>query len=167
MTPHPTFQASVDSVIIGKKLSALSPGEEITYEALSLLVPGRELRGKHRYILETGRGLALKENNVVTGCVSGKGVKRLTDEEIVDIPDATIAGLRRVAKKASRKVLCADYDKMGADDKKKFNSGLSVLGALLQFTTNKSLNYVAERAEKSANRLPVDETLTLFLKASK
>lgn len=167
MNSSPTFAASVDSVIIGKRLSALKSGEEVSYESLAALVPGRDLKIKHRYILETGRGLAMKESNVVTACVSGKGIKRLTDEEIITLPDATISHIRRVSKKASRKTLCTDYDKLNAEGKQKFNAGLSVLGALLQFTTNKSLNAISERAGTAVNRLPTDETIALFLKNSK
>lgn len=162
-----TFEASVDSVIIGKKLSALSPGQTISYDALCALVPGRDLRVKHRYILETGRGLALKENKVVTGCVSGEGIKRLTDEEIVTLPESTISHIRRVSKRACRKVLCSDYDKLDAEGKRTFNAGLSVLGAITQFTSQKVLNDINERVAKAVARLPVEETLMLFMKSSK
>lgn len=167
MNNSPTFAASVDSVIIGKRLSALKSGEEVSYDALSALVPGRDLKVKHRYILETGRGLAMKESNVVTACVSGKGIKRLTNEEIVTIPEATISHIRRVSKKASRKTLCSDYEKLNAEGKQKFNAGLSVLGALLQFTTQKAISAIEDRAGTAANRLPTDETIALFLKNSK
>lgn len=162
-----TFQASVDSVVIGKRLCQLQSGEEISYDALCSLVPGRDLRGKHRYILETGRALAMKESNVVTGCVSGKGVKRLTNAEIVSLPDSTFASIRRSAKKASRKVLCSDYEKLTVEDKQKFNSSMSVLGAIVQFTSVKALNAVEDRVQKAMARLPIEETMGLFLKAGK
>jgi len=163
----PSFTASVDSVLIGKALSKLEPGEEISYDDLEKIVPGRDLRGKHRYIMDTGRGLALKEASVVTGCVNGSGLKRLTAEEIVQIPDSTLSHIRKVTRKASRKVLCSDYEKLSADDKQKFNAGLSVLGAITQFTSQKALNAVNEKVEKVLGRLPTEETLMLFLKSGK
>lgn len=163
----PSFTASVDSVLVGKALSKLKPGEEISYADLEKQVPGRDLRVKHRYILETGRGLALKDSSVVTGCVNGKGLKRLTNEEIVQIPDSSLSHIRRVSKRASRKVLCSDYEKLSADDKQKFNAGLSVLGAITQFTSQKTLNAVNEKVEKALGRLPVEDTLLLFMRATK
>lgn len=163
----PSFTASVDSVLIGKAISKLKPGEEISYDDLEKIVPGRDLRVKQRYILETGRGLALKESSIVTGCVNGTGLKRLTNEEIVQIPDSTLSHIRKVSKRASRKVLCSDYEKLSAEDKQKFNAGLSVLGALHQFTSQKAINAVSEKVEKALGRLPVEDTLLLFLKEAK
>jgi hypothetical protein len=167
MNSTPTFAASVDAVLLSKTLAQLKPGEQVSYDALGALVPGRELLGKHRYLMDTARGIALKEHGIVTGCVSGKGLKRLTNEEIVTLPDATIAHIRRVSKRASRKVLCTDYEALDAAGKQKFNSSLSVMGAIIQFTGSKSLAAVSDKTEKAMARLPVDETLMLFMKNAK
>lgn len=167
MNSSPTFAASVDSVLLAKHLSALKPGEQISYDTLSALVPDRELLGKHRYLLDSARGMVLKDGGIVIGCVSGQGLKRLTNEEIVSLPDATIAHIRRVSKRASRKVLCTDYEKLDAAGKQKFNASLSVLGAIGQFTSQRSLDAVGDRVEKAMARLPIDETLALFLRTTK
>lgn len=162
-----TFQTSVDAVVLGKRLCQLKSGEEVSYADLESLVPGRNLRGKDRYILYSATKVALKESNMVVACVSGKGMKRLTNEEIADLPTSALSHVRRTLKRTSRKVLCSDYDKLNAEGKEKFNSSMSVMGAILQFTSQKSMNAIGERVKTAVNRLPVEETVGLFLKNSK
>lgn len=161
------FQTSVDAVALGKRLCQLKSGEELSYDALESLVPGRNLRGKDRYILYSAARVALKESNIVVSCVSGKGVKRLTNDEIADLPTSAISHVRRTLKRTSRKVICSDYDKLNDEGKQKFNASMSVMGAILQFTSQKSLNAIGERVTTAMNRLPVEETVGLFLKNSK
>ncbi len=162
-----TFAAGADSILLGKKLASLALGEEISYEALERIVPGRDLRKAHRYLLDTARRMAMKDGDVVTGCVSGKGVKRLTNEEILDIAECTIGHIRRSSKKGAYKTLKADYEKLDEEGKARFNTGLSVLGAISQFTTNKVMNAVGDSVAAAKNRLPMAETLGLFLKNAK
>lgn len=157
-------QISVDAQVLGKFLCTLKMGQEIGYDELNKIVPGRKLQNGDNYVLQTARRYALRESSVVVEIIRGKGIKRLTDAEIAQLATPAIRRIRHTSKRASGKVVCADYEKLSADDKTAFNSGLSVLGTLHHFTSEKAQRIISESAAKALTRLPLDQTLKLFAK---
>lgn len=169
MNPNPSFQASTDAQVIARRLAKLQFDETISYKELTALVPDRKLQGKDRFILNTARNIVLRENNIVTAAVTGVGIKRLTDVDITTIPEAAIAKTRRFTKRAMKQTICANYDQLQPTDKIKFNTGLSVLGAIQHFTKPKTQEMIGDKVKESAARLSIEDaaksSLALFNKS--
>lgn len=150
---------SVDSLTLGKRFCKLAVEEEMTYEAINALLPGRDVQNGDRYILQTALKYALRESGIVIEVMHGKGVKRLNDSEIASLSDSAIPKIRKVASRIIRKVTCADYEKLNGDDKTKYNAGLSVLGVIQQFTSQKACDTISKGVAAVSNRLSFEQTV--------
>jgi len=101
----PTFEKSVDTQKLAKFFAAMAPDQFVSYAELNAMLPGCNLQNGDRHTLDSARRSVLRENSVVIGTVIGKGVKRLTDEEITDLPEGAIAHIRRATDKTGKKLL--------------------------------------------------------------
>ena len=157
------FQKSPDTILIAKRLCALQPDEVVTYAELGALVPDRNLTGNDRHILDSARGDALREK-IVTECVTGQGLRRLTDEQIAKLPAHVVKSIHRKAKKGMKKAVCADPEKMNDSHKKDHLVGLSALGAMLLCSKQKTINAIESAVIKTQKRLPSTSVFALFEK---
>ena len=147
------FETSPDTILLGKRLGALAKGEFVSYSALNDLVPDRHLTGRDRFILDSARSYALKESNSVTECVTGEGLKRLTDDELAELPQHVIAGVRRKARKGLAKASKAIPEQMTNGSKAKWLYGLSALGAVAQCLRRSTLLKLENRVAETGKRV--------------
>lgn len=158
-------EISIDSQAIYKRISTAIPGETILYSELSGII-GRDIQ-KYRSCLYTALSMALRENNMVFDATRGIGITRLKNDQI----PGTVGGdalmrIRRVSKKAAKKIVATDYDNLPNDLKIKHNANLSILGAFCQMTKQKAVKQIEDAINlNDINKLTYAKTLEQFKKA--
>lgn len=122
-------EMSIDTRTVVDLLKKLPVGEVLPYSAIADAT-GREITGRHRYILESARRVALRDG-MVFAAVHGEGMKRLADTEIVAIGAQAIGHIRRTAKRSVVKLAAVkDFDAMPASARIEHNAAMSVLGVI-------------------------------------
>jgi hypothetical protein len=161
----PRFQIGIDAQLLIERLGKAEAGETIAYRELSEVIK-RDIQ-KFRGPLMTARRALQRERQIVFECVTDVGLKRIVGIEIVDSAATATHAIGRTAKRAVRKLGCAEYETMDAGGKIKFNATASILGAVELFARPKSMKALEQRVEETANKLPSAETLRLFCNGSK
>ena len=156
-------EISVDAQHLAKRLETVKPGEVVTYSELSALVK-RDVQHGAAGILFTARRIMQREKKAVFAAVRGIGIKRLEDSGIVSQGEAAVASINRAARRNGRKLGCADYDKLNAAERVKFNTSACLLGTLELATKPSRVKQLSESVESSAKQLPTAEVLALFTK---
>lgn len=159
----PNFEVSVDTVTLAKSLKTLAKGDFISYEEMNALLPGRQLQKKDRHILHSACRLVLKDNRIVMGCVHGKGLKRLTDEEASELPMFITQHIRRRCKRTLEKTSCVDMDNLQSGQKTAYILGVSIVGALFQFTQPSRILQIEDRIKSVPGKLSFEETIKIFM----
>jgi len=155
------FELSVDTQAIVKMLQAAKIGETIEYPAMNTTL-GRNVQREARGNLSSSRRILLNDESKVFGTVSGIGVRLLGNHEISSLGTGAIRHIGNTARRTSRKMLCAEYDKLDNGDRVTMNAQLSVLGALSQATKPKTMKAVEAKVSEVNDRLPLAKTLELF-----
>jgi hypothetical protein len=128
---------SIDAKVVYEKIKTLAPGETITYDALSEIT-GRNIT-LHRHILMTARNTALRENQMVFDCITGVGIKRLSDSEIVSMESVRpMARVRSALRNGVKRITCAKN--ITNEERIRVNASLSMFSVLAEFSKNKSLD---------------------------
>lgn len=157
-TPYAKNDADVHALLA--VLNQLAVGNLATYDDLSAAI-GREIR-EHRYLLDKALSECLKQRKVF-GCVTGVGVKRLSDTEIVEHSFHAFRRIRRMARKGAARLSSVDWNTMPDDEKKRHNLYISVLGAICHSATPKNMGRVAAScANGNKNGMPTAKTLALL-----
>lgn len=148
------FELSADSKTLASVLLEAKKDDTITYERLSKAI-GRDVRGDGAGSLQTARRIAQREQRMVFDSVRGVGLKRLQDADIVDLSDKARDHMRRTARRTAKKLVCVDFDDLTNEKKVKHNAALSMMGALAELTTEKSLLKLQANVEHSrTDQLP-------------
>src|ERR1051326_1826416 len=130
-------ELSVDTRLLCDRLRELKPGETISYEDLSGCI-GRSVVERARGLLTSARHIVLRDDRIVTEAVAKVGIKRLTDEEIVNsIGGQARRHIGRTARVAIRKTTAVKFDQLTSEQKVRQNTELSHLGALNAFSADK------------------------------
>lgn len=154
MAMTPIIATSTDAKTLASVLSEITIGNVVTYQSLSEAI-GRDVQSTSRGALATARKIVLKERRMVFDCVMNVGLKRLSDAEIVAIGDKTRSHMRRAARNATRKIVCADYNSMTKDLQVKHNTSLSLLGVIAEMATEKASTRLESHISKVGTELPV------------
>ena len=159
-------QPSVDSQLLAKKLATVKPGDTITYEQLAEVVSLRTNDPKFKGYLLTARKMVLRTNALVIeplgGDDRGVGLVCLSDEQKVSLATPVLRRIGRMTRRAARKIITADYEKLSDEGKREFNKGLSLLGTMEMFTKPKTAATIENAS--AAKRISFDETMKLFVK---
>ena len=130
---------SINATNLAKKLIELAVGESLTYAQINALI-GRDVQ-QHRHILNTARNIARREKNMLFDCVHNEGVKRLTDEEIININSARpFERIKSAAKIGVKNIQCATN--LTNDQRITQNATISMLGTIAHFTKSNSIDNV-------------------------
>lgn len=162
--PH-VGQVSVDSLMLARRLRAADVGETISYDEMNALIR-RDVRGAAEYALKTARKIALRDNQIVFGTVTGVGIKRLSDDEITSEPKRMFQRIRRAANRTVQVVACADPSKVSPDKQREISAALSIAGTIALFASPKSITAAEAMAVASPTpaKLDVGELVKLFSK---
>lgn len=160
-TFYPYETNRIDIAGLVSALDGLAVGEIIDYETLSAAI-GRDVKAC-RYLLYKARDQLLKSRKVF-GCITGQGLQRLSDAEIVDTSVHRFKRIRRAARKGAR-VLSSigDFDALTPHDKTRHNVAISVLGAIAYVSAPSNLNRLRHSCSNSKpHHLPIKHTLQLL-----
>ncbi len=156
----PFAKNGADVHALAAVLNQLAVGNLATYDDLSAAI-GREVRD-HRYLLDQALSQCLKQRKVF-GCVTGVGMKRLSDAEIVENSFHAFRRIRRMARKGAARLSSVAWEKMPVEDQKRHNLHISVLGAICHCATPKNMGRVAAAcANGDKNGMPTAKTLALL-----
>ena len=151
MNKQPDFRLSADSAAIAKALEIIPVGGVISYASISSIV-GRHVSA-FRGALETARRSVQREKRIIFDVVRSEGLRRLADDEIVDLSDKARDHARRHARKTAKKLICVDYASLSKQKQTKHNAALSMFGALAELTTSSSLKRLEEKVEVTGTQL--------------
>lgn len=149
MNKKPLFVASLETQAIARRLRDIKVGEEITYSELDQLI-GRPCR---QYGLDSARKELLRDR-IVFDCISGEGLKRLNDSEIVKAGSTAIRRINRMAKRNIVKLAAADYDNLKADDKLRHNTSMTIYALAAASTGHESVKRIEHQVQGSNAALP-------------
>jgi len=153
---------SIDTKLLGDRLSALSVGSILTYEDLSGSI-GRNVRLEARSNLTSAIHRLLRDGYVFA-TVRGVGIKRLSDQEIIGVGLDVVQKVRRAAGRAQTKLAAVqDFDSLPRDSKTQHQVAMSVLGVLRHMTKSTTVKKLESRVAAVQSELP----LTLTLEALK
>jgi hypothetical protein len=148
-----SFEASADAKTLASMLKTCPIGDVLTYDQLSRAV-GRSVTTDARSALYTARSIVQKEDRMVFDVVRTVGLKRLSNEEIVDLSDKARDHVRRTSKKTAKKLTCVDYDAMNTEKQVKHNTALSMFCVFAELATEKSTKRLSAQVQKTGTDLP-------------
>lgn len=156
-------EMSADSRAIYQRLGKCKVGDTVTYDELKKLT-SRDVQGDDRYVLETALRNTLKDGKVF-GCVRAVGVRLLNDEEIIAEAEGVAPRLRRLSRRASRKLTAVkDFASLPNEQKVRHNTLLSVFGAITLMGRESNIAKVEQQVRQTAQSLSLTQTLEAFSK---
>lgn len=154
-------EISIDSKLLYDRLKTLEPETFVSYEELSAVI-GRDVQQSAYGNLTTAVKKALTEDHIVLAPVRGKGIKRLTDCEIVSTSDRHFEHVRRTSRKQVRKLGAVDYEQLSKEDKIKHNTNIAIIGLFNHVTSSPAIRKLEESVEKAQAPLAIGKTLEVF-----
>ncbi len=162
---RPSFELSEDGRALYNVFVQCAVGDTVTFEELGNVIDDQVDGGDGR--VQAARNRAEKNEECVFENVRGVGYKRLEDHEIVNIGEGVRKGIRRRARKTTRRIKYVKrYDKLNAADKVKHNTWLSLFATIDQVTSPSEVRKVEQRVKEVEARLPVQRTLKQFINGS-
>ena len=163
MTERSIPELSIDSKLIYDRLLQVGVGEVVTYAELSGLIK-RDIRNGAYGCLTTARRRAEKLNQCVFGVVRNEGLRRLSDNEIVESGVDVLDKTRRAARRGFHRLTCVDFDKLPEEVRVKHQTYGSIMSALVTVTKPGAVKKVEEQVVETRQQLPLASTLKAFTK---
>ena len=134
----------------------------LSYAQLNASIGGRDVQGDAYGMLRTARKRVDKDFHLLIETVNREGIKK--SESVYGALERTIKHIGRSSRRTSKRVVNAMVDREMDDEQRiKAGIGLSVLGALEQFSKPKAQKLLEVKVrENQAKELPTAETLRLF-----
>jgi hypothetical protein len=111
-------------------LAALKVGESVSYDVLRAAM-NRDPQENGRAMITSARRRLLRDKNMVFGVLSGEGIKRLGDVEMIGHGDNVIQRIRRSARRGMTVVLSVEnFHGLPENLKLKHNTTAVVLGSV-------------------------------------
>jgi len=154
-------EISIESQLLHERLSVMNEGDEITYDDLSKIA-GRNVQTTGYSALLTARRRCENINHIVFGTIPGKGLRRLTNDEIPQTAQSHIEHIRRTAKKAAKKLACVNYQSLTDKSKLMHNINLSLLGVLSEVSKPSGSKIIESSIKQDQQAIPVGKVLDLF-----
>ncbi len=156
----PRFTRSFETQRIIEVLESVEVDKTVTYGTLTKAAGCRIVGGSSP--LSSARRILQNNEGKVFVCVPGVGVKRATDEEIVQTGSQVVQHIHRTARRGMLRLACANFDALPQGQKQEFNAKASHLAILQHVTTAKSTKRITQAVVESQAKLPVEKTLEAF-----
>jgi hypothetical protein len=154
-------EMAMETRMLRDRLAKSNIGDVITYSELSDLI-GQQVQDRSRGHLNSAVKSLLTERQMVFGTIRTVGLKRLSDGEIVAVGDEILPRIRRMAKRATQKLLAvADFNSLTNDQKVRHNAVVSSLATVSFFSKEARVKEI-EKQVGSSQPLPVGKVLGLF-----
>lgn len=154
-------EMAMETRMLRDRLAKSNIGDVITYSELSDLI-GQQVQDRSRGHLNSAVKSLLTERQMVFGTIRTVGLKRLSDGEIVAVGDEILPRIRRMAKRATQKLMAVgDFSSLTNDQKIRHNAVVSSLSTVSFFSKESRVKEI-EKQVGSAQPLPVGKVLGLF-----
>lgn len=154
---RPAFRQSLETQALVRVLSDQTHGDLFSYEELTQAA-GVDVQ--HANCLKSARHIVQREQGVVFLVVTGRGLVRANDEQIVDSGAQDITRLRNTARRAIKKASCVkSFAALPHSKQVQHNLQLSSAGLMYHLTTTKAQNKIESRVSDSLQALSVVETI--------
>lgn len=153
------FQMGTDTLILIDRLREAQVGQVITYQELGKWL-GRDFVDQRNCMYRAFKHLR-DDHKIEFGTITGVGIKRLSEDEIVSKCKRGIQTLGRCAKRHSRPLTALDYEKLSDAKKVEHNVLLSIYGVVAYMSKPSSVKRV-EGTVANSGALPIGRTLDAF-----
>jgi len=150
------FELSTDARFIRQRLHEMKPGDEISYEELGKDI-NKDVTGGMSALQSAKRSLL--RDGFVFSAVTGVGIKRLIDVEIVKVGDKDIAVMRRRASKARLKLSTVSAEGLTPASNLDLIAKQSIIGAISIVTDHRSVEAIRGAVGGRSTELPIAATL--------
>lgn len=157
---HPRFEISTDARLLMQAMADTEVGDVVTYDTLSSII-SKPVAAAYQPLRTALRRL-LKDKDMVFGCVTGVGFKRLNDAEIVAEGEHAAARIRRQARRAVERQMKADFSKLSNEQKRRFTAQVSIMATVAFMTRETRIAKLADQVKPAPAAIPVAKTLALF-----
>jgi len=158
-------ELSADTILLYNKLITIETDKEITYEELSKVIK-RDIRHNGNIVLlNTARKKAMKDDNIVFGTIRNRGLKRLSDTEIVDNSSASFLSIQRATKRESRKLIAVDFQTLPQDKKIKHSASAAALAVIHEMAAPKQIKVIENKIKDSNAKLSMIQTIDAIREA--
>lgn len=156
-------ELSADTQFLLQRLRDAVEGEIIPYYELSALVR-RDVQKAAKCNLESARVIARREYGFVFVCIPNQGVKRLANEEIPVVSNASrLKKIKGQVNNWQKELSCADYDRLSKARQSEYNLGVTLVGTMGVMTSAKPIDELRRvAANSSTGALSLSTTLDIF-----
>lgn len=165
-TVDPTGARSIPNVAIETKLLVdlikdKEEGTTISYAEMEQCI-GRSVKsGTQGYgYLSSAKRILLRDHGVLVDAEPKVGIRVCTNEEKMIVAQRDVKRARRAVKRSGQKLRSVEYQRLTEDQKKDFNSRMSLAGALELLSAPKAVEKVAKII--ADHTLPSAKILELF-----
>lgn len=152
------FEMSPDTRFIKQRLAKLGKGDFVSYDELSAII-SKKVVGSSASLASAKRSLL--HDGYVFSAVSGEGVRRLDDTEIVENGTRDTELIHRRAKRAAKNLSVVDIGFLNQESITKQATAMSSLLGVQTISSEKALTTIFKAVGNTAAELP----LTGILKA--
>ena len=157
MKTFPNLSIETSMVIALMKKAEI--GETIPYDKI-FEACGKNPQTTGRGYVQTARTRLLNDDGIVFGCVREVGYKRLSDDEIVDLPEIDRKKIHRTVNRGAKKLTgINDYESLSASDKLKHNVGATMYGLLSRVSKKKTINRLMDTVKTNNSPIPSADVL--------
>lgn len=156
-----SFAASIDAGLLADRLATLGVGEPASYADLTAVIGTDVRRGRGLSALRTARRQLQRERQMVFNVERGVGLRRLSDDQVVEAGASYLAKVRRAARRGAKLVTSvSSYEALPAHLKVRHNAQVSIFGAIEAVAAGKAVARLGERT--GAKPLPISATIDAF-----
>lgn len=158
----PRFTISADTRLLAQRLRAVGEGETIAYADLSAEI-GRTVRGDTK-ALHTARRILQRDHMIIFDVITGAGLKRLGDRDIVASTSRMTREIRRRAERGAATLACVgDFGALPRADQMRHTAVAATLCAIAQMSGEKALKKIEDQVTPTVKELPIHQTLSMFI----
>lgn len=150
----PMFAVSADAKTIAHVLRGAAVGQVVSYVELSRTI-ARNVCKEGRPAMDSARALVQREDRMIFDPVRGEGLKRLADNDIIDLGDKAREHVRRSSRRIVKKLVCVNYDTLSKEKQVQHNTALSMFGVFCELTTDQSAKRLTSSVEAAQAELPI------------
>jgi hypothetical protein len=157
----PTFRKAAETVRLEKLLISIEEGETITWLALAKETGEMAFSGRVRGWVDSARRTISREHHIQFSTISGFGLKRINDEEIVDASEKDLDSINRKTRRASGKLACASLEKLSKVGKNHLLFMQATLGGIALFTKTSTRNLLTQKVYEQG-KIEIGDVSVLF-----
>lgn len=152
---QPLFRVSSDTAALVRLLSTAEPGVLVSWEQMSDELGRSAAPGEPGYPATlAARKILERDYRIAFEAEPTHGLRRLQNDEVVKSGDRFLDRARRVVKRGIVRLTCANYDALPRDQQVQHNAKISVMAAIAELGSSKSIRRVEKHVRDNNAALP-------------